>query len=229
MIDAVSGAHSLGSVGSLGSDGAVLDAVEGANSSTIYFGDSFDGKLASNTGLWDVSGVKGFSVSFSVSESSQGSGSESGLSLFPLRVGVPESESKDQLIVKSILRDRSLFLEVDYTINSDPNLLATSISVLQVNGSPLPEWLRVDDNGGLVSGEPPVGTDMIELRIEVTLSDGTVVVRYLDVNVTSGEIAALQKIGDEFIAGASLFDEQIAQESVKFDDSIERIKNIFIN
>jgi len=229
VIDAVSGAHSLGSVGSLGSDGAVLDAVEGANSSTIYFGDSFDGKLASNTGLWDVSGVKGFSVSFSVSESSQGSGSESGLSLFPLRVGVPESESKDQLIVKSILRDRSLFLEVDYTINSDPNLLATSISVLQVNGSPLPEWLRVDDNGGLVSGEPPVGTDMIELRIEVTLSDGTVVVRYLDVNVTSGEIAALQKIGDEFIAGASLFDEQIAQESVKFDDSIERIKNIFIN
>ena len=229
VIDAVAGAYSLGSVRSLDADGAVLDAVEAANNSTIYFGDSFDDKPADNTGLWDISGVKGFSVSFSISESAQTTGSESELSLFPLRIGSPEAESKDKLIVKSILRDRSLFLEVDYTINSDPNLLATSISVLQADGNPLPEWLRIDDKGGLISGEPPVGTETIELRIEVTLSDGTVVIRYLDVNVTSGEIAALQKIGNEFIAGASLFDEQIAQEAVKFDDSIEKIKNIFIN
>ncbi|MFT5395760.1 MAG: hypothetical protein ACI85N_000948, partial [Gammaproteobacteria bacterium] len=229
VIDAVSGAYSLGSVRALDEDGAVLDAVEGANSSTVYFGDAIDGELADNTGLWDISGVKGFSVSFSVSETRQGAGSESELSLFPLRVGTPEAESKDQLIVKSILRDRSLFLEVDYSINSDPNLLATSISVLQVNGSPLPDWLRVDDKGGLVSGEPPVGTEVIDLRIEVTLSDGTVIVRYIDVNVTSGEIAALQKIGEEFVAGASLFDKQIAQQAIKFEDSIDKIKNIFIN
>jgi hypothetical protein len=228
VVDAVSGANSLGSIAALGgADGAVLDAVEGANNQRIYFGDKVDNGLADSVGLWDVSGIKGFSVSFSMGELSQGS--ETGLSLFPLRVGISEVESKDQLIIKSILRDRTIFLEVDYSISSNSNLSAANISVLQVNGSPLPDWLRIDDNGGLVSGEPPIGTDAVELRIEVTLSDGTVIVRYVDVNVNSGEIAALEQIGDEFIAGASLFEHQIDKEAIKFDNLTDEIRKALIN
>ena len=98
-----------------------------------------------------------------------------------------------------------------------------------MNGDPLPPWLRVDDQGGLVSGEPPVGTESIGIRIEVTLSDNTVIVRYIDVNVTSGEIASLEQIGGEFIAGASLFNSQIEDEAAKFENSSDDLIKSFIN
>jgi Bacterial Ig domain len=211
---------------SLVAEGAVLDAVEQATNRPPPVGD-VDYGLADGIGLWDISGVKGFSVSFSVIESTQGS--ESALSLFPLRIGTSEAESQDQLIVKSILRDRTLFLELDYVINSNPDLSTSNISVSQVDGSPLPEWLRVDDQGGLVSGEPPVGVEEIQIRIEVKLNNNTTIVRYVDVNVTSGEIAALQKVGDEVIAGASLFENQIEKEAVKFNNASKDLEKTFIN
>ena len=210
----------------LAADGAVLDFLDSVNEA-IEENVIDEARLAGGEGLWDIAGVKGFAVSFSLTELNPGS--EADFSLFPLRVGGIEAEAKDQLIVKSILRDRTLFLEVDYTIASDPNLSATRISVLQVNGSPLPEWLRIDDQGKLVSGEPPVGTESVELRIEVTLSDETKIIRYVDVNVNSGEIASLQEMREEFIAGASLFENQIEKETIKFDNASKNIEKSFIN
>ncbi len=227
VLDAVSGANNLGGTSGLDADGAVLEAVENANVQRIYFGDNVDSKLADGIGLWDAQGIKGYAVSFSLTETSGGEGDLS--SLFPLRVGGLEAEARDQLLVKSILRDRTLFLEVDYSINSNPNLSALSIQVLQVNGSPLPEWLRLDDKGRLVSGEPPVGAENVELRIEVNLSDGTKVIRYVDVNVNSGEIAALEQIGDEMIAGASLFENQIEKEAIKFDNASKDLEKSLFN
>jgi hypothetical protein len=228
VLDAVAGANNLGSSNTtLDADGAVLEAVENANNQRIYFADNVDNQLADGVGLWDAQGVKGFAVSFSLTET--GGGEENLSSLFPLRVGGIEAEARDQLLVKSILRDRTLFLEVDYSVNSDPNLSALSIQVLQVNGNPLPEWLRVDDKGRLVSGEPPIGAENVELRIEVNLSDGTQVIRYVDVNVNSGEIASLEEVGDEIIAGASLFENQIEKEAIKFDNASKDIEKSLIN
>jgi len=137
-----------------------------------------------------------------------------------LREGL-EAESEDELIVKSILRDRLLILEVDYLINSNPNLTADTISVLQLDGSPLPDWLRITDSGALLSGEPPVGTDNIRVKIEVMLSDGTKILRYIDVDVRSGEIAALQKITEELAGGAELYEFQLEKEIVKLDDELK--------
>ncbi|GJM17480.1 MAG: hypothetical protein DHS20C13_28070 [Thermodesulfobacteriota bacterium] len=210
----------------LAADGAVLDFLDSVNEA-IEENVIDEARLAGGEGLWDIAGIKGFAVSFSLSELNPGT--EADLSLFPLRVGGIEAEAQDQLIVKSILRDRTLFLEVDYSITTDPNLSAIRVSVQQLDGSPLPEWLRVDDNGGLISGEPPVGTEDIKLRIEVSLSDDTKIVRYVDVNVNSGEIASLQQIGSEIIAGSSLFENQIEKEAVKFDNTSKDIENLFIN
>ena len=196
----------------------MLDAVEGANSSRVLFGDTFEGRLADNVGLFDAEGVKGFAVSFSLTELNR---SSTDFSLFPLRVDTGE--------IESILRDRTLFLEVDYIINSDPNLSASKISILLVNGEALPEWLRVDDQGRLISGEPPIGEENVQLRIQITLSDETVIVRYVDVNVNSGEIASLDIIGDELIAGVSLFENQVEKEAIKFDESANNIAKTFID
>ncbi len=146
-----------------------------------------------------------------------------------MRAGIPDVETKDQLIVRSLLRDSVVFVEVDYTINSDPNLVATEIIVRQLNGDPLPDWLRVNDQGRLISGVPPIGMENIELRIEVRLSNDTVIVRYVDVNVSTGEIASLQESSEEMIAGNSLFKNQIEKEAVKFQNSSDDIVKSLIN
>ncbi len=90
-----------------------------------------------------------------------------------------------------MLYNRTLILEVDYDIVSDPDLEVDSIEVSRVDGEPLPEWMFEDQRQGVLMGDPPVGVETIELRMEVTLSDGTVIVRYCQVDVTSGEISEL--------------------------------------
>ena len=156
-------------------------------------------------------------------------GSETESSLFPLREGI-DAETEDELIVKSILRDRLLILEVDYLINSDPNLTADSISVLQVDGSPLPDWLHITDKGTFLSGEPPVGTDNIRVKIEVKLTDGTEIVRYIDVDVRSGEIAALQKVSEELTEDGSIVLEfEIINNLAKLDNESKSSGKTFIN
>jgi hypothetical protein len=146
-----------------------------------------------------------------------------------MREAVEDTEGRDQLIVKSILRDRTIFLEVDYTIESDPNLYANKISVSMIDGSPLPEWLRIDDAGTLLSGEPPVGQEKLQLRIQITLSDDTVIVRYVDVNVDSGEIASLESLSDQYVAGSGLFEDKLKFEGDKFNSSADAITKSFLN
>ena len=223
VVDAVEGTHSLGGVRELSADGAVLDAVEGAGKSSVYFGDLVEDDLADSEGLFDVSGVKGFSVSFNLTELGGGSTGAQDSSLFPLRIGNAEAEAQDQLVVKSLLRDRTIYLEVDYQINTSRDLNAVDYKVTELDGSALPDWLRIDDRGGLVSGEPPIGTEVIQLRVEVTLSDGTVIIRYMAVDVTSGEIAGLEQMDDNFIAGVGLFSNQLNELADSSDESLEAL------
>jgi hypothetical protein len=98
-------------------------------------------------------------------------------------------------------------------------LVATEILVQQLSGEPLPSWLRIDDNGTLISGEPPAGMEKIQLRIQVTLNDDSVILRYAEVDLKTGEIAAVNEVAEELIAGTTLFDQQLQKESSKFDDS----------
>ncbi|MEQ8427487.1 MAG: Ig-like domain-containing protein, partial [Gammaproteobacteria bacterium] len=227
VIDTVSRASSLGTTNALSAEGAVLDAVEGANLSRQGFGQNFDDNLADNVGLWESEGVRGFAVSFSLTE--VGRSSDSLSSLFPLRQGIEDVNAEDQLVVKSILRDRTIFLEIDYTIESDPNLYASNVRVTMLDGSALPEWLRADDNGTLLSGEPPVGQEKLQLRIQITLSDETVIVRYVDVNVDSGEIASLQHISEQHVVGSGLFEDKLKLEASKFDSAADVVTKSFFN
>ncbi len=154
-------------------------------------------------------------------------------SLFPLRAGFTDIEAKDQLFVKSILRDSVVFMEIEYTINSNPSLIATDIIVSKLNGDLLPDWLRVNEQGKLISGVPPLGVDKMELRIEVRLSDKTAIIRYVDLNMITGEVLSLQEPssgpGTEVIAESSLFENQIEKEAVKFQESSDNIAKSLIN
>ena len=119
------------------------------------------------------------------------------------------AEENDQLVIRSLLRERVLYVEINYFVVSNPDLQTSSYDVRLANGDPLPSWLRLDDKGGLLSGEPPVDVQDIQLRIEVTLSDGTSVVRYVSVDTFTGEITAMRDLNQEMVASAAVFTEQL--------------------
>ena len=195
--------------------GSVLDVVEqatqGNNISTFEIGEP----LTAGSGLFDVQGVKGFSISFKITETAA-TADLSGDSQFPLRVGI-ESEldsglslsEEDQLVIRSLLSERTLYIEVNYVIVSNPDLSTSSYAVTLANGDPLPSWLRLDDKGGLISGEPPVDIQNIHLRVEIILSDGTTIIRYVSVDTFTGEITAMHDANNDLIAGTQTFTEQL--------------------
>jgi hypothetical protein len=210
-----------------GTSGSVLDTVERATQNLEINSVEIGERLADGAGLFDAQGIKGFSVSFELSETSTSSTIPDN-SLFPLRIGVEseleegsDARENDQLVIRSILRERTLYLEVNYIVVSNPDLTTSSYSVTLANGDPMPSWLRLDDKGGLVSGEPPVGIQDIRLRIEVILSDGTTIIRYVSVDTFTGEITAMRDIDNAFIAGIETFTEQLNG----VDSELEQLKN----
>ena len=229
--DATKGVNEqLNATSSLGANGAVLDTVAQANK-VRSFGDKIGDRPADSVGSWDVEGVKGFAMSFVVNEVDSDISTHS-LSQFPLRIdlsdeGATQDEVKgqDRLIVRSILRDQTLYLEVNYSILSNSLLEATSYSVQQANGDPLPEWLRIYDDGVLLTGKPPVDLQTMDLRVEVTLTDGTDIVRYIQVDVTSGEIVALERLDPELLKlnGVPIFSQQVNELSDEFSRSVNEL------
>ena len=104
-------------------------------------------------------------------------------------------------------------------------LEANSYSVQLANGDPLPSWIRVFDKGGFLTGRPPVDLQAIDLRVEVSLSDGTDIVRYIQVDVTSGEITALENINPDVLKlnGLPTFSQQMGEVSDEFSSSVDEL------
>jgi hypothetical protein len=188
ILDAISDIESLGPISPLSANGAVLNAVQQAN-------DDRESIVSTNTSpsideqiLAESDTLKGFSFTFALPEFSQ-SGSDAFESF--MNEDADSFEEEDQLIVRTFLRDRTIYIELNYAINSRPDLNVESYEITLEDGSALPEWLNVDDKGGLVYGDPPVGVESIRLRLEVTLSEDPTIVRYFSIDTSSGEIASL--------------------------------------
>jgi hypothetical protein len=203
--------------------GSVLDAVEQATINESNEIDIFSDENESQLGENDFEGVKGFSVSFELAEISETSALPLN-SLFPMRIEMDdedESDSKpkesDQLVIRSLVEERTLYVEVNYIVISNPDLQTSSFKVTLANGDPLPSWLRIDDRGALVSGEPPVDIQDLQLRVEVNLTDGTNLIRYVSVDTFTGEIVAMQDTGDSIIAGTQTFSNQISSATNEFE------------
>ena len=108
-------------------------------------------------------------------------------------------------------------MEVEYILVSNPDLKISSYAVTLANGDPLPSWLRLDDKGGLITGEPPVGVQTIHLRVEVILNDGTSIIRYISVDTFTGEITAMRDVENIQIAGTQTFTNQLNDVLTELD------------
>jgi len=207
-------------------EGAVIDAVAGANKDYVVSNRTNDFLSAELDPF--SSRAEAFSVKFKLSElGAEDNNSTS--ALFPLRTGISESEIQDELIISSLLLDSKIFVKVEYLINSDPSLSVIETMITQLNGSPLPDWLKINDQGKLITGVLPISVEKIELRIEVKFSNDTVIIRYVDIDASTGEIASLQEISKETIIGSDkLFNNQIEKEAVKFQESADNLAEFLI-
>ncbi|MBL4621587.1 MAG: hypothetical protein JKY89_04235, partial [Immundisolibacteraceae bacterium] len=205
----------------------ILDTI--SELTPIVFGDSITNSLVDHVGNLDLEGIKSYSLRFSMQSAAVDTtiGIEE-IARFPLRLAAGDSplangtDQTDDLIIQSVLYNRSLILEVDFEINSDDSKTLESIKVNSVNDQPLPTWLSQDPNLYLLVGEPPIGVESVELRFEITLSDGSVVVRYCQINVASGEISEYT-LDQLSLLQHPTFANQLASTAAMFDESQQQL------
>ena len=88
---------------------------------------------------------------------------------------------QSQLVVESLVQEHVIYIDIDYETGSEIDV--NTYRATLASGEPLPDWLKIDPNAGLLIGDVPVDAEVIELRLEVNLSDGTQIVRYVEVQL----------------------------------------------
>ena len=122
------------------------------------------------------------------------------------------------------VQDNRLYLNVE---SDSKRMPITEISITQVNGEALPAWLQVDTNKRQFTGTPPADLDNMPLRIEVGLSDGLKIIRYVDVDITNGKLSELTYQPELQLAGTTPFTQQISDVAGQFQDGADDLLAAF--
>ena len=107
--------------------------------------------------------------------------------------------------VETMLRDRVLTVTLDNRSAIACVVPVAHYAVTRADGSPLPNWLRVEGKG-VVIGKVPGGVETIDLRITSTLRDGIVHERTVTIRTDSGAIRQQPAQAPIHRAGRSLSD-----------------------
>ena len=92
----------------------------------------------------------------------------------------------DQVMIEAIARERVIYLEMrDIGADSDPRMV--EYQLLTRDGSPLPDWIRMDQRG-LAIIERPLDEETIRLIVRAIRADGQVVEMPIVVQGATGEI-----------------------------------------
>ena len=96
-------------------------------------------------------------------------------------------------MIESVVRDRVIYMEVrDIGKDSDPRV--TEYQLRMRDGSPLPEWIKMDPRG-LAIIERPVDAEEIHLIVRAVRADGKVIEVPVLVQGATGEIQLDEKAG----------------------------------
>jgi large repetitive protein len=102
----------------------------------------------------------------------------------------------DQIMIESVVRDRVIYMEVrDIGKDSEPRIIEYHLRTR--DGSPLPDWIRMDKRG-LAIIERPVDAQALRLIVRAIRADGVVMDVAVIVQGATGEIqldeASVQRI-----------------------------------
>ncbi len=132
---------------------------------------------------------------------------------YSLRIDVVDlslgSQEKGQIIVDTLVRDRVLYVEVSNSLGSDAYGGLKRYQVLQADGKPLPPWVHQAENG-LLLGEVPADTPLINLLIVAEFNDGATIEHNVDIQTASGEVSPVAEATADYVP---TFSQQVQDSS----------------
>jgi VCBS repeat-containing protein len=145
-----------------------------------------------------------------------------GLTGFSLRytfAADPASNARGQIVLDSIVRDRTLIVNLSSTRIAD-HAHVVEYRVMQADGRPLPGWL---DRAGanVLIGERPVDVEEIKLHVIAVMSDGSTIERDVVIQTNSGEIQPLKDTKRTDVM--PLFSDQLRQFAERDETEFERL------
>lgn len=188
VLDAVDAIDALPSlINANPNDPEVLRAVEAIEAlRQVHREIAFDQGSAFET--WDVEGLTGFSLRFGYGDSETGNSGDSD------RVGGVVYEDGagilGQLIIETYVRERILFIDVNNSFDPARQGIVERYSVAMVDGSEVPDWVRIVRDGFIVAERPASLLDL-ELVIKAHMQDGSEISRAVRIDGPTGEIQPL--------------------------------------
>jgi large repetitive protein len=135
------------------------------------------------------------------------------------------STGHDQLMIESVVRDRVIYMEIrDIGGDTDPRIIEYQLRTR--DGSPLPEWIRMDKRG-LAIIERPVDAEEVHFVVKAIRADGQVfqipvVVQgetgeiQLDTPLPSARISAADTLSKTLAAAAAVANDETAMLAAAF-------------
>jgi large repetitive protein len=131
----------------------------------------------------------------------------------------------EQVMIDSVVRDRVIYMEVkDIGKDSDPRIVEYQLRTR--DGSPLPEWIRMDSRG-LAIIERPVDAQEIRLIVRAIRADGQVFEIPVVIQGATGEIQLDEKLVGKKISAAETLSQKLAASSAAQITEAERLAAAF--
>ncbi|MCK0129260.1 Ig-like domain-containing protein [Erythrobacter sp. F6033] len=130
----------------------------------------------------------------------------------------------DQVMIESIVRDRVVYVEMR-DIGSDEAPRIIEYQLLTRDGTPLPDWIRMDARG-LAIIERPVDADTLRLIVRALREDGEVIEIPVVIQGATGEIQ-LDEAATETAMKAEKLETMMAQASAEADDEASKLLAAF--
>ena len=217
ILDTVNGFRSLGGLGTLGVDHPLLAAVNNLS--------SLNGIGTLDTNGHPIDNV----VAYIDHIRDLRFGAEK---LFDPRFGdfLPETltgfsvrqldTGNDQIMIESVVRDRVIYVEMrDIGNDDDPRIV--EYQLLTRDGSPLPDWIRMDPRG-LAIIERPVDADTIRLIVCAIRADGEVIEIRVIIQGATGEIQLDDEHAEQVVRAETL-EKMMARASGEADDEASNL------
>ncbi len=134
--------------------------------------------------------------------------------------GSEGSVAAPKIVIDTLMRQGQLFVEITNTIDMGMDKSATRYDVTRPDGKPLPDWVQKADNG-LLMANVPADQPPLDLKIVVTLENGSFVEQLVHIKTASGELQPVEFEGH--IQSTGGFSDQLNRA---LGSDVERIQEI---
>jgi VCBS repeat-containing protein len=115
-----------------------------------------------------------------------------------------------KLFVNTYVRQNTLYIDIASNEDSIDKTVVKNYKVASLDGTPLPEWIRMARDGFVIA-EPPADVRSIDLMITAELEDGSTIDRAVSIESLTG-IIRMAELNAEEIQRAQSFSDKLKSE-----------------